>query len=245
MSIATIEPESETDDAEAVVSDGGERGRMCALTRAVRPEAELIRFVADPAGGVAPDLKRKLPGRGVWVSADRASVAAAVKRNVFRRALKREVTPAAGLPELVATLLRQAALGRLGLARKSGDAIAGFTKVEAAIGRERLAGLILAADAAEDGARKIRAALTRRFGEACAVPVIRAFDAEELGLALGRASVIHAAVLQSPSGRSFVEAAERLLRYESLSDGPSGFSAGDPRHELSRKTTGPQGNLNE
>lgn len=236
MIIAAIEPDGEAGDA--VVSAGGVRGRMCALTRAVRPEAELIRFVADPAGGVAPDLKRKLPGRGVWVSADRASVAAAVKRNVFRRALKREVTPAPGLPELVATLFRQAALGRLGLARKSGDAIAGFTKVEAAIGRERLAGLILAADAAEDGARKIRAALTRRFGDAVTVPVIRAFDAEELGLALGRASVIHAAVLQSPSGRSFVEAAQRLLRYDGLYDGPSGFSAGDPQDEPAARPSG-------
>jgi len=220
-------PEADNaEDSDAVVTADGVRGRMCAVTRTVLPEAELIRFVADPQGGVAPDLKRKLPGRGVWVTLDRGTVAEAVKRNVFKRALKREIVPAPGLVDLIATLLRQAALGRLGLARKSGDAAAGFSKVEAAIGREKLAGLILAADAAEDGARKMRAVLTRRYGETPPVPVIRAFGAAELGLALGRASVIHAAVLQSPSGRSFMEAAERLLRYDSLYDGGSNMTGG-------------------
>ena len=216
--------------------------RTCIVTRQQRPPGELIRFVRAPDGSVVADLRRKLPGRGVWVTLDRTIVAEAVKRNVFKRALKREIVPAPGLVDLIATLLRQATLGRLGLARKSGDAAAGFSKVEAAIGREKLAGLILAADAAEDGARKMRAVLTRRYGEAPPVPVIRAFGAEELGLALGRASVIHAAVLQSPSGRSFMEAAERLLRYDGLyggalqvegpTDGPGGFSAGYPQGDV-------------
>jgi predicted RNA-binding protein YlxR (DUF448 family) len=195
------------------------RARMCAVTRAVRPEAELIRFVAAPGGSVVADLRAKLPGRGVWVGAERGLVAEAVKRNAFSRGLKAEAKPAADLPDIVATRLREAAIGRLGLARKAGEVVAGFAKTEAAVASGRLSGLIVAADAAEDGVRKMRQALRRRFGETCPIPVFRLFTAAELGLAIGRADVIHAAVLQGPAGRSFVEAAVRLQRYDGAGDG--------------------------
>jgi predicted RNA-binding protein YlxR (DUF448 family) len=195
------------------------RTRMCAVTRAVLPEAELIRFVASPDGALVADLKAKLPGRGVWVGAERERVAEAVKRNVFQRSLNRPLTPAADLPDQVAARLRDVALGRLGLARKAGAILAGFGKVEAAIGQERLAALILASDAAEDGKRKIAQAIYRRFGENSPLPLLRLFGSEELGLAMGRPNVIHAAVLQGPAGTSFVEAAIRLQRYEGAGGG--------------------------
>lgn len=187
---------------------------MCIVTRAVLPEADLLRFVAAPDGGVAPDLKAKLPGRGVWVSLDRRRVAEATSRNLFARALKLPVRPDPGLADLVAAQLRQAALGRLGLARKAGQVVAGFAKTEAAVAGGRILALILAAEAAEDSRRKMLAALRRRFGEAPPVPVLRRFGAAELGLALGRADVIHAAVLHGAAGQSFVAAAGRLARYE-------------------------------
>ena len=195
------------------------RTRMCVVTRAVLPESELIRFVAAPDGALVADLKAKLPGRGVWVGAERKRIAEAVKRNVFQRGLNRPLTPAADLPDQVAARLRDVALGRLGLARKAGAILAGFGKVEAAIGNERLAALILASDAAEDGKRKIARAIYRRFGEKSPLPLLRLFGSEELGLAMGRPNVIHAAVLQSPAGTSFVEAAIRLQRYEGAGDG--------------------------
>src|SRR4051812_19959350 len=151
------------------------RTRMCAVTRAVLPEAELIRFVAAPDGSIVADLKARLPGRGVWVGAERNRVAEAVKRNVFPRALHRPLSPPLDLPDLVAARLKEAALGRLGLARKARAVLAGFAKVEAAIGNEPLAAVLLATDAAEDGRRKISQALHRRFGGEVPVPVLRLF----------------------------------------------------------------------
>jgi predicted RNA-binding protein YlxR (DUF448 family) len=202
---------------------------MCALTRAVRPEGELIRFVAAPDGSVAPDLKAKLPGRGVWVGAERSAVAEAVRRNVFARGLKAPVRPAPDLAGQVAALLRNAALGRLGLARKAGAAVAGFAKVEAAVARERLAALVIASDASQDGRRKMEQAFRRRYGGAAPIPVIRLFSGAELGLAMGRPDVIHAAVLQGPAGKSFVDAAVRLQRYEGVGDGLVTHTADDPQ----------------
>jgi predicted RNA-binding protein YlxR (DUF448 family) len=207
------------EQTEAVTGPRAGRTRMCAVTRAVLPESALIRFVAAPDGSLVADLKAKLPGRGIWVGAERGRVAEAVKRNVFARGLHQQVTAAADLPDQVAVRLRDVALGRLGLARKAGALLAGFAKVEAGIGAERLAAILLAADAAEDGKRKIAQALYRRFGDANPLPVLRLFASEELGLAMGRPNVIHAAVLQAPAGMSFVEAAIRLQRYEGAGDG--------------------------
>ena len=105
----------------------GGRTRMCAVTRKVLPESELMRFVAGPDGDVVADLKAQLPGRGIWVGLDRAIVTEAVKRNAFARGLKKPVRPAPDLADVVAERLRQSALGRLGLARRAGEAIAGFS----------------------------------------------------------------------------------------------------------------------
>ena len=201
---------------------------MCAVTRAVLPESALIRFVAAPDGALVADLKAKLPGRGIWIGAERARVAEAVKRNVFQRGLSRPLLPAADLADQVANRLREVALGRLGLARKAGAVLAGFAKVEAAIGHERLAAVVLAADAAADAERKIEQALHRSFGAAAPLPVLRLFGSEELGLAMGRPNVIHAAVLQAPAGVSFVEAAIRLQRYEGAGDGRAQERAAEP-----------------
>ena len=206
------------------------RLRSCVVTRAVRPEAELIRFVAAPDGSVVADIRSRLPGRGVWVWATRAEVAEAARRKLFARSLKAPVTAPADLAESVGARLRDAALGRLGLARKAGAAAAGFAKVEAAIGREPVAALLTASDAAEDGRRKLAGAVRRRFGDAAGPLEIALFDGAELSLAMGLPNVIHAAVLQSPAGKSFVEAANRLLRYEGLGGSASTSTAGDPPH---------------
>ena len=204
-------------ETEAAKGPARGRTRMCAVTREVAPEDRLIRFVAAPDGVIVADLKAKLPGRGIWVGATRATVAEAVKRNVFSRGLKRETRPSADLPAEVEARLKEQALGRLGLARKAGAVLAGFAKVESAIKGERLAALVIASDAAQDGVRKLAQALKRRFGGAAPYPVIRLFSAAELGLAIGRPDVIHAAVLQGPAGISFAEAAGRLRRYSGVS----------------------------
>jgi predicted RNA-binding protein YlxR (DUF448 family) len=219
---------SEASDTDEGIRRGRGRERLCAVTRSVRPEAELIRFVAAPDGGVVADLATKLPGRGIWVRLDRDTVAQAVRKNVFARGLKTPLVPASDLADQVARRLRETALGRLGLARKAGAVAAGFAKVEAAVGGTGIEALIIAADAAEDSARKMLQALRRRLSTGGGLPLIRLFSAEELGLALGLPNVIHAAVLQSPAGKSFVGAATRLQRYERIED-VAGVQADDPQ----------------
>ncbi len=94
--------------------------RRCVVTRAERAPDDLLRFVVDPSGAIVPDLARKLPGRGVWVTADKASVAAAVKANAFAKSLKRQVTVAPDLPDRVESLFVKRALEALSLANKAG-----------------------------------------------------------------------------------------------------------------------------
>ena len=100
----------------------GRRGteRLCALTREVKPVDDLIRFVAGPDGAIVPDLKRRLPGRGVWVTATRTSIDEAAKRNVFARSLKRETRAATDLGSEVERQLTSAALDALAIAHKAG-----------------------------------------------------------------------------------------------------------------------------
>src|SRR6478609_3384576 len=103
--------------------------RLCAATRAVKPVDEMIRFVAGPEG-VVPDLKRKLPGRGLWITADYATLKDAIARNVFARGFKRDIRLTPGLLDLTERLLVRAALDALAIAGKSGQVVAGFAKVE-------------------------------------------------------------------------------------------------------------------
>ncbi len=189
-----------------------EASRRCAVTRAQRPRDELIRFVLGPDGAVVPDLKEKLPGRGVWLTAAHDVVAEAVKRKVFGRALKAEATAPGGLADQVDALLASAALHALSLANKAGEAVFGNAKVEEALGKGRVLLLIHASDAAEDGCRKLDGK-ARSAGGGAGIPAIRAFSADELGLASGRTNVIHAALIQGGAARRFLAAASRVERY--------------------------------
>jgi len=186
--------------------------RACALTRARRPKDELIRFVLGPDGTVVPDLKEKLPGRGVWLTAAHDIVADAAKRNVFARALKTQAKVPEGLAAQVEKRLAEAALSALALANKAGEAVFGNAKVEEAIAGGRALALIHAKEAAEDGCRKLDGK-ARGMAEGRPVPTIRAFSADELGLASGRANVIHAALIQGGAARNVLAAASRLERY--------------------------------
>lgn len=186
--------------------------RACALTRARRPKDELIRFVLGPDGWIVPDLKEKLPGRGVWLTAAHDIVADAAKRKVFARALKTEVKAPEGLAAQVDRLLAEAALSALSLANKAGEATFGHAKVEEAIARGRVLALIHAKEAADDGCRKLDGK-ARGMADGSPVPAVRAFSTDELGLASGRTNVIHAALIQGGAARKFLAAAARLERY--------------------------------
>jgi predicted RNA-binding protein YlxR (DUF448 family) len=177
--------------------------RMCAVTRVVRPVGELIRFVAGP-DGLVPDLKRRLPGRGVWVTARRGDIEAAAKRGAFQKGLRADVKVPPGLADMVDGLLERATLDALAIAHKAALVVTGFTRVEAAIAERSVVALFQAKDGSADGARKLAAALARRDAAAGPVEIVRTFVTEQLDLALGRLNVVHAALLAGRAGETFL-----------------------------------------
>lgn len=183
------------------------RERRDIVSGEVMDEARLIRFVPGPDGRVAPDVARKLPGRGLWVAADRASVEAAAKKNLFARAAKAKVSAPPELADLVENLLRRRLLAGLGLARKAGEITSGFEKVSRAITGQEAAWLIEASDGAADGRRKLLAVARKQPR----VPgLIGAFSAAELGLALGGENVIHTAFLAGRAADRWAQDVHRL-----------------------------------
>ena len=194
--------------------------RTCIVTRVAKPVGELIRFVVAPEGEVVPDLRRRLPGRGVWVTADRISVDTAERKHLFARAFDGKVTVAPGPGARLDALLLSAATGALALARKAGALVGGFGKVEAALASDPVIALVHAAEAGEDGVGKLAAAGRRRFGE-LRLPVIRCFGGEQLDLAFGRTNVIHAALLAGPAGDNVLARVGDLARFRGDSKPPN------------------------
>ena len=194
--------------------------RHCALTRQLMPVDDMIRFVVGPGHHVVPDVKRKLPGRGLWLTGTRDAVAEAVKRNVFARGFKQDVRVAAELPATAEQMLERAALDALAIAGKAGRLVTGFAKVEAAIAQgdqSTIEALIHASDAAEDGVRKLDAGLTalqRKMAEKPRqIAIIDLFSGGQLDLALNRPNVVHAALLGGPGSETFLARVARLQRF--------------------------------
>ncbi len=191
--------------------------RTCIVTRKAQPPEGLIRFVASPGGGVVPDLKTRLPGRGAWVSAKAEIVRKAVDKGLFARAMKKPVTPDPELDKRVSDLLKAQMLGALGMAMKTGAVITGFAKVEAALKGQKAQVLIHASDGANEGWRKLESAIRANkhgSGAAYSPPVwVRGISAEDLGLALGRENVVHAALKHGRMAAAFLKAAEKWHRF--------------------------------
>jgi uncharacterized protein len=195
--------------------------RMCAVSREVKPVDQLIRFVLSPQGEVVPDLKRKLPGRGLWITASRARVAEAVRRNQFSRGFKRDVRAAQTLASDTEKLLVRSAIEALAMAAKAGQVVSGFAKVEEALAGGQATALIHASDGAADGIRKLDAIVRQRggnHGESLIFPIVTELTSAELDLALGRANVIHAALLAGPAGKTFLSRSQILVRYRMADD---------------------------
>ena len=195
--------------------------RMCAVTRAVCPIDDLIRFVVAPSGEVIADLKRKLPGRGLWVSATHGAVGEAVRRNQFGKGFKRDVRVAPTLAKDTENLLVRAAVEALAMAAKAGQVVAGFAKVEGALRQHQAVALIHAMEGAADGIRKLDAIIRQNTGkgeESPKIPVIDALTSEQLDLALGRSNVIHAALLVGSAGKTFLSRSQILVRYRMADD---------------------------
>jgi len=189
-----------------------ERERLCVATRTVRPVSELIRFVIGPDGAPVADLKRKLPGRGIWVTATNGALGEAIKRKAFSRGFKREIRLPPDLVARTEQMLARAVVDGLAIAGKAGLVAAGFAKTAAALEQEEVAALLHAAEAAPDGVRKLDALLRRRFS-AGAPAVIGFLTSTQLDLALNRPNVIHAALLAGPASETALARCRRLERF--------------------------------
>jgi uncharacterized protein len=211
--------------ADPELDDGPRTGksatvRMCAVSREVRPIDELIRFVVAPSGEVIADLKRKLPGRGLWVSVSRKAVEEAVRRHHFSRGFKRDIRVPHSLAADTEKLLVRAAVDALAMAAKAGQVLSGFGKVEGALGPRQppIEALLHASDGAMDGIRKLDALARHNRGNTAKsqeIPIVTALTSAELDLALGRSNVVHAAVLAGPASRTFLSRSQTLVRYRS------------------------------
>lgn len=186
--------------------------RRCIVTREVLPKELLVRFVIDPAGTVVPDIGGKLPGRGLWVKAERTVLANAVAKKLFAKAARQPVNLPADLVDRTAALLAQRCLDLIGLARRAGEAVCGFEKVRDALRNGRVGILLAAADGAADGRGKLKALAGER-------PVLALFTGAELSAALGRENVVHAALAQGRLAERLTVESARLagLRADKVS----------------------------
>ncbi|MCL3881418.1 RNA-binding protein [Marivita sp. GX14005] len=176
--------------------------RKCIATGQVRPKAELIRFVVGPDGQLCPDLAGKLPGKGIWVTSTRAALETAVKKNIFARAARQQLSVPGTLVADVERQLARRVVDLISLSRKSGLAVSGYEKVKSELAKENAEVLLQADDGSARGKSKLS---TPHFGS-----YIGWLTADELGMAFGRQTVIHAALGAGGLTQRVVEEAQRL-----------------------------------
>ncbi len=161
--------------------------RRCLAGGGVQPRHALLRFVVGPDGRVVPDMDERLPGRGLWLSPSRNMINIACRKGLFSRAARQQVSVDDDLADRVEALLLRRIQDTLGLARRAGQAVAGFEKVMARLRTGPAALLLQARDGAPDSLGRVAHA-------AGALPVRRVLTAEELGAGLGRAHSVHVVV---------------------------------------------------
>jgi predicted RNA-binding protein YlxR (DUF448 family) len=196
-------------------ADGAAPRRRCIVTRNPAPRAGLLRFVIGPEGEVVPDLAGRLPGRGLWVASRDKVLATAVEKGAFARAARRAVRVPDGLVEQVGAMLARRCVDLLGVARSAGLLTFGFDRVSDMLGRGE-AGLVLQAI---DGSAGSRGRLGGRLDE---VPLVVALTSDELGEAVGRETVVHAAIARGRMAERVAAEARRLEGFRPGSDcGPA------------------------
>ncbi|MFD1511656.1 RNA-binding protein [Lacimonas salitolerans] len=205
--------------AEKQQGDGPER--KCIVTGDVAPKAGLIRFVVSPDGDIVADLAEKLPGRGIWVSADSAAIDKAVKKGLFSRAARMQVRAPDDLSATVEAMLARRVVDLISLARKGGGAVAGYEKVKDWLSKDEAEVLVQATDGSGRGKSK----LSTPYGGS----YIGWLTADELGLAFGRQNVIHVALAAGGLASRVVDEAARLKGLR-LTDG--GDSAGKDKRRI-------------
>ena len=188
--------------------------RTCIATGEKGSPGEMLRFALSAEGQVTPDIRLKLPGRGVWTRLSRDAVRRAAAKGAFSRAFRVKADAPEGLADRIDELLERDALQSLAMANKAGLVVSGAFKVDSAIANTEIAALIEASDGAADGAAKRAKALRARLGEgASKLPTVNLFSSGQLNLALGKANVIHAALKSGAASAAFLSRAERVRRY--------------------------------
>ena len=196
-----------TDNANLTTDEAHGPVRQCCVTRERLAQTELVRFALSPGNQVTPDIAGRLPGRGVWVKADRDTIRAAAAKGAFGRQFKSQVSVPDGLDAQVEDLLVKRCIGLIGLAKKAGEIVIGIDQVRAALRKARPGLLLEAADGAEDGRTKVYFLAKALYSD---VKVVGALSSTELGMAFGRERVIHGLVRSGPVARSLSDAYARL-----------------------------------
>jgi predicted RNA-binding protein YlxR (DUF448 family) len=199
-----------------IEAEGGRRSRerRCIVSHECLTDAQLVRFALAPDGAVVPDVAAKLPGRGAWLRADRASVEQAERKGAFTRAFKMQVRVPADLADRTEALLARRCLDHLGLMRRAGALALGATQVESAIRARPALMLVEASDGAEEGREKLMSLHIGLWGRAPAA--VGCFSAADLGVALGRERVIHACLLQERLALGWAAEIGRLAGFRAI-----------------------------
>jgi predicted RNA-binding protein YlxR (DUF448 family) len=177
--------------------------RRCIAGGESHPIRELIRFVVGPENTIVPDVDGRLPGRGLWLRAQRDMIETAAQKRLFAKAARANVSVAPDLADTVAELLRRRCLNHLGLAQRAGLVASGAEKVRAQIATGRTAALIEASDGSSAERQKMSALVP-------GVPVVDVFTSAELGSALGRDMAVHVALLPGRLTEMILEDAARF-----------------------------------
>ena len=185
--------------------------RTCIVTRKEHAPEQMIRFVLGPENQVVPDLRRKLPGRGVWVTAKQAKVEEAVKKGAFERGFKQKVSVDPELAVLLGQLLKAQATSALGIVKKAGLLVSGFSKVETALQKEDIVLMIHARDASADSTGKL-ARLASAMEQEHQTDM-NTWSGEELDSATGGANVTHLVVIEGGASKALESAIMRLNEY--------------------------------
>lgn len=188
--------------AEITKSEPDDPERRCIATGERAPKGGLIRFVVGPDDTVVPDLAERLPGRGIWVSADAKALQTAIDRKLFSRAAKAQVEVPADIIGRVATLLVKRCQDIISLARRSDILIVGYDRVLEALERDRL-GLVAVAVDAGTGRHDVLAA-------ADGVPIVGGLTSLEMGAAAGKGTVAFLTLRRGGLAESLKRESERL-----------------------------------
>ncbi len=194
--------------------------RICIITGEDNPRDTMIRLVMGPNGSLVPDLAKKLPGRGIWISVNRAILENNIASGKFKKAVARSLKAPFGddssdLPSLIERLLIRRCLDRLGLEQKAGHIVTGFDKIKAEImGKsvKNIVGYITATDSSDDGRTKLSAALPEK------VMISSLFNREQLSKALGKDNVVHVVVFNSGGAKILKAELDRLQNFQASAE---------------------------